>query len=218
MTRAWCWATAPLVVAGAGWAFLQFGAAAALVVVAFAGSVIGFAAWALQGEQPPPRPTTGTVAAGLLGGLWVLGLVGWVAALGAAGLGVCALVAATGGLVLHARRQRQTATTRGPRRDEPSGVPALESLAERPLPLPAALATLSTAEVCWAWRVSYPRVCRPGCPGYEVDFLTALRRACLDELERRNPVAFGQWLPTARAAGDPARAFCPQSQRQSQRR
>jgi hypothetical protein len=207
----WCWATAPLIVAGAGWAFLQFGAGAALVVVAFAGSVTGFAAWALQGEQPTPRPTAGTVATGLLGGLGLLGLIGWVAAVGAAGLVVCALIVTTGVLVLRARRRPRAATDEPRRPPPPSGAPPLESLAEGPLPLPHTLGELSTADVCWAWRVSYLRVRRPGCPGYEVAFLTELRSACLDELERRDPAAFSRWLPAARAAADPARAFCPES-------
>jgi hypothetical protein len=211
VTRGWCWATAPLIVAGACWAFLQFGAGAVLVVVAFAGSVIGFAVWALQPEQPMPRPTAGTVATGLLGGLGLLGLIGWVAAVGAAGLVVCALIVTTGVLVLRARRRPRAATDEPRRPPPPSGAPPRESLAEGPLPLPHTLGELSTADVCWAWRVSYLRVRRPGCPGYEVAFLTELRSACLDELERRDPAAFSRWLPAARAAADPARAFCPES-------
>ena len=50
------------------------------------------------------------------------------------------------------------------------------------------------------------RVQRSTWPG-ERDALAQLRRACLDELERRDPCAFARWLATARAAGDPGRFF-----------
>ena len=201
MTRVWCWTTAPLVLLGTCGALLQLGAGAGLVIVAFAASVVGFTAWAQQPEQTT-RPTAGTVAVGLLGGIWLLGLIGWVAVAGPAGLAVCTLVVGTGVLAVRAGRRR---------RQDPPAVSLPESLGETSLPLPHALPELSTADVCWAWRVSYLRVGRPGCPCSEVAFLSDLRAACLDELERRDPVAFSRWLPEARAAGDPARAFCPEA-------
>jgi hypothetical protein len=212
-TTVWWWVSTPLIVAGACCAFLQIGESAALAVTVLGGAATAFVVRALRGRPRAPRPATEVAAAGLLGGVLALGIVGWVAALGAAGFGLCLLVAATGGLALSATRPPGTATGRRSRRDGPTGVPALESVAETPLPAPSALPASSTADVCWAWRVSYLRVARAGCPGYEVAALTELRRACLEELERRDPVAFARWLPTARAAGDPTRAFCRQSQR-----
>jgi hypothetical protein len=121
-------------------------------------------------------------------------------------------VGLAGGAVLGAAgwpalRHRQPVT----RPERPAG-PALERLPAPPLPDASALHGLSTPKLCWTWRASYVCLIRSPWPSY-MDNLTDLRRACLDELERRDPVAFAHWLPTARAAGDPARYFCQQSQR-----
>jgi len=62
------------------------------------------------------------------------------------------------------------------------------------------------------WQLTYPRLARAE-TATDTERLTDLRRGCLAELERRDPVAFGRWLPTARAASDPARFFCPRSSR-----
>jgi hypothetical protein len=214
-TAVWWTATAPLTVVGVACAFVELGAGAALALTGFASAVTAFWAWQLREPATAAPPATSIAATGLLGGVWMLGLMGFVGVFGVVGLGICALLAASGGgLLLWTMRPRSTATREEDRRrSEPSGMPALELLAEVQLPSPSAVAGLSTAEVCWAWRLSYLRVRRPGCPGYQMDHLVELRRACLDELEHRDPVAFRQWLPTARAAADPARAFSRQSEK-----
>ena len=215
-TAVWWAATAPLTIVGVACAFVQLGAGAALAVTGFASGLTAFWAWQLRQQTTAAAPPATSIAAtGLLGGVWILGLLGLVGAFGVVGLGIFALLAAAGGgLLLVTGRPRSAATRQEDRRrSEPSGMPALEVLAEVQLPSPSAVAGLSTAEVCWAWRLSYLRVRRPGCPGYQMDNLIELRRACLDELEHRDQVAFRQWLPTARAAADPARAFCRQSEK-----
>jgi hypothetical protein len=58
------------------------------------------------------------------------------------------------------------------------------------------------------WRTTYVRLHGSPTPS-ETDAVIRLRRECLDELEQRDSGAFGRWLPTARAASDPARFFCP---------
>lgn len=69
------------------------------------------------------------------------------------------------------------------------------------------LPSLSTWQLCWAWRRSYVHLgSRVSAEGRAQ--LAELRRGLLDELQRRDPAAFARWFPTARAASDPARYFC----------
>ena len=90
---------------------------------------------------------------------------------------------------------------------EPHNSPEGDGL-ERPQPsLPSApVRSLSTAELCLAWRTSHPALCRARRRG---DLpaqarLVALRQAYLDELERRDPAGFAEWLAhDARPTGDP---------------
>lgn len=77
----------------------------------------------------------------------------------------------------------------------------------RPLPPLSTLPSLSTWQLCWAWRRSYVHLRSCASPDGLAQ-LTTLRRGYLDELQRRDPAAFARWLPTARAASDPARFFC----------
>jgi hypothetical protein len=95
--------------------------------------------------------------------------------------------------------------------------PARESwAAERPevmaaaeQPPPPTPETLSTPELCLAWRRSYlalldvtssPARCK----------IVRLRQCLLDELERRDPDGFTRWLDTgARAGSDPGRYLSP---------
>ena len=66
-------------------------------------------------------------------------------------------------------------------------------------------ADLSVAELCLAWRRSYPVLVEtPYGPGH--DEVVSRRRELLDELERRDHAGFGRWIDTgARAASDPGR-------------
>lgn len=86
--------------------------------------------------------------------------------------------------------------------------PAMEELPMAPQPTVGKLRMLSTPQLCWTWRVSYVRIQRSSYPS-ELGELAELRSGCLEELQRRDPAAFARWFPTARAASDPARFFCP---------
>jgi len=70
---------------------------------------------------------------------------------------------------------------------------------------PPSLATLSTPELCLAWRRSY--LALGDLPtGPARGELVMLRQSMLDELERRDPAGFHRWLNAgARAGGDPGR-------------
>jgi hypothetical protein len=70
---------------------------------------------------------------------------------------------------------------------------------------PLELATLSTPELCLAWRRSY--IALGDLPaGPARGELVTLRQSLLDELERRDPAGFHRWLDAgARAGGDPSR-------------
>ena len=66
---------------------------------------------------------------------------------------------------------------------------------------------LSDEELCLAWRRSFTQLQRAA--GAERRTAMAdVRRAYLDELERRYPDSFADWMASnPRAAGDPARFF-----------
>lgn len=71
----------------------------------------------------------------------------------------------------------------------------------------AAAALLTGEELCHAWRGSFPQLL--GVTGPEwTDQVARQRRIYLDELERRDPVAFAAWIGAgARASSDPGRAL-----------
>jgi hypothetical protein len=138
---------------------------------------------------------------GLAGGLAVLAIVGLVLAIGLAGAGVTAFVVGAGWPVLRSRRPRPAPPPAG-------GAPAPAAPTPQPLPALPALASFSTPTPCWLWRTTYLRLHGSATPS-QADAVIRLRRACLDEWEQRDSGAFGRWLPTARAASDPARYFCP---------
>jgi hypothetical protein len=59
-------------------------------------------------------------------------------------------------------------------------------------------------ELCRAWRASYSELQQCDDPRRRAEFVEA-RQQFLDELERRDPVAFAQWLRSGADAGsDPS--------------
>jgi hypothetical protein len=72
---------------------------------------------------------------------------------------------------------------------------------------PMALESMSTGDLCLAWRRSY--LALPDLPAgseHLAGEITRARAALLDELERRDPAGFTRWLAAgARASSDPAR-------------
>jgi hypothetical protein len=226
---AW-WAVAgPASLLGATAAFLVLDLGALLLVAVVAGLILFFG-WQLStmaDEQPGgPRSTAARLlAVGLLGGMAALAVVGMIAALGLAGWCVDAALAATGWPALRTPRRRtgpgtatadaaagrntaEPAAEPGSHRLPPAPGPAEEQLPPDTLPEPASLASLTTQQLCWAWRRSYLRVERATCAS-QLGHLAELRGSYLEELQRRDRAAFEHWLPTARAACDPSRVFCP---------
>lgn len=71
-------------------------------------------------------------------------------------------------------------------------------------PAPA-LQALTDPEVCMAWRRSFVELLRADSVAAIAE-IAEFRQQVLDELERRNPTGFGDWLASgARAPSDPAR-------------
>jgi hypothetical protein len=197
---AWCTVAA---LAGAvgfagGCVFLGGFAAACLAGV---GALLGATAVPWR-PRPPTDPARSPAGGAVLGAVLPLATIGLLAELGLPALALCGLLAA-GWWPLRRRPAAPRAARRAPAVPPP---PAPETLPPDPLPTAAALPGLSTADLCRVWRATYTRLERCTWSG-EREHLAALRRACLDELERRDPRAFARWIATARAAGDPARAF-----------
>ena len=68
---------------------------------------------------------------------------------------------------------------------------------------------LSDEEICLAWRRSFLQL-QSSATSDRLAAMADVRRAYLDELERRQPEAFSAWIESGpRAAGDPARFFIP---------
>jgi hypothetical protein len=88
--------------------------------------------------------------------------------------------------------------------------PPPEPVVSKP-PEPVDLTALSEEELCLAWRRSFTEL--QSCTTHEQRLaVVAARNAYLDELERRAPEAFAQWLESGpRAAGNPAKFFSPRT-------
>jgi hypothetical protein len=207
----WCTVAALVCAAGFACGCVFLGSFAA-VCLAAVGAVLG-AVTAVPQPGPPPLQqarvgqTRRAVVAGLLGAVLPLAVIGLLAVLGGPAVLLCLLVVA-GGIPLWplagppVRVRLPGAGASGP----VAGSPSVETIPPDVLPAVAALPGLTTAELCRVWQRSYLRVQRSTWPG-EREHLAQLRRACLDELERRDPRAFARWLAGARAAGDPGRFF-----------
>jgi hypothetical protein len=225
----WVWwsIATPAAVVGVAAACLSLRLGALLLGGIVAG-LTAFFGWQLSTmvdeQQPALRSVAGDLLAlSALGGLAVLAGAGLVLALGAPGCLIAGLIAAGGWPALRRARRGTVRTTvrvdpgaAGPAPNPvpssggrpPSTAPAAEILPAGGLPCLSSPGSMSTAQLCWAWRLSYLQIQRATC-GAELERLAQLRRGYLEELERRDHQAFASWLPSARAAGDPGRIFCP---------
>lgn len=206
----WWSVTAVVGVAGIAGSYLLLGTGNALLLAVLAGGLTVFGGYLLNAQPDHRRDVPPWPLLGALGGATTLALSGLGEEIGAAGVGLGALLAVAGWVVL--RTPHEAAAADGSRGQPGTDVaappgPAREQLPRDPLPSPAALPALDTPELCRTWRLTYVRLARSISPA-ETEYLTELRCGCLAELEQRDPVAFGQWFPSARAAGDPARFFC----------
>ncbi|WP_433166996.1 hypothetical protein [Kribbella sp. CA-247076] len=93
---------------------------------------------------------------------------------------------------------------------KPEPPPLQEPIAPK-TPEPVDLSGLTDEDLCLAWRRSFTEL--QSCTTDEQRLIViANRHAYLDELERRAPDAFSQWLDSgARAAGNPAKFFSPRT-------
>jgi len=209
----WCLIGAVLVSLGAVTAVAVLGLAAA-VMLGVVGAVFACGiAWVAH-EQG--RVVSGSFRqlhrVAILGAVVLLGAIGLITLLGIPALELLVLLLATSPWLLH-RLTRQSARSTAPAGvaddfDVPDGSVSLVDVL--PLDDPK-VPSLSDDELCWAWRRSYPLIDRARHPQ---DFLRVaeLRQRYLDELERRDPVGFRNWLEAgARAASDPARFMSYQS-------
>jgi hypothetical protein len=160
----------------------------------------------------------------VLGGLCVLAVCGYAAAVGAGTVTLLLLVVGVSppvvGWLRSGRPPRPARPTGSPRRPVLRAVrrtakklpkaPALQ----QDLPMPKYLAAvvrsvceLSDEELCLAWRRSFTQLQRTISADRQ-QAMVDVRRAYLDELERRHPDSFATWLASnPRAAGNPARFF-----------
>jgi len=158
-----------------------------------------------------------------LGGLTALAISGYAAAAGLNTLILLGLIIASSPPVVarvrSARpaestkpaggRRSVTARTTRTRPDPPQ--PPLIDFPVRPylFAVRQTLAELTDAKLCLAWRRSF-RQLQVAAGGERRIVMADVRRAYLDELERRRPAAFAAWLESgARAAGDPGKFFIP---------
>ena len=151
---------------------------------------------------------------GVLGGLTVLAISGFAAAAGLETLVLVGLVITSAPPVLARLRSADRGDLAEPPRPRPRREPAPPLRFEVPTPryltaVARSLCELSDEEICLAWRRSFTRL-QGSATAEQRAAMADVRRAYLDELERRSPEAFAAWIESgARAAGDPARFFVP---------
>lgn len=160
----------------------------------------------------------------VLGGLGVLAICGYAAAVGARTVMLVLLVVGVSPPVISwLRSGRPEPAADRPRRrtvrlpkasNRQLKAVSAESPAAADWPLPKYLTAvvrsvgeLSDDELCLAWRRSFTQLQRAASADRR-QAMVDVRRAYLDELERRHPDSFATWLASnPRAAGDPARFF-----------
>lgn len=221
----WVAVTGPVCALAAGAAFMGIGPGV-FVGVAATGVVLACVACALTHQSPaaepvPPRSLATAAGLGALGTVVSAGLV-WL--LGAAGLGLVAILVAASPWFMawcadRASPQAGFPIARVPvtygnaqQDNEPEqlGGEARSSL-ESDLYSGVEPAHMTAEELRLAWRASFPLVDRAQC-ATERARLVDLRAGLLDELERRDPVGFARWMTKgARAASDPGRYITGES-------
>ncbi|TCC45089.1 hypothetical protein E0H75_31755 [Kribbella capetownensis] len=194
------------------------GVIASLVFVSPASNLVAFLisaitvgavyfSFGLARELPPAELIRAAPRWAGLGGLLVLAACGYGAAVGAETLVLLALLIATSPPII----VRIWPMPKPAREPEPDRHPDVESIDEGTIVqldvVRPTLRDLTDEELCLAWRRSFKQL--QSSTGRELRLGVAdVRRAYLDELERRQPEAFAAWLASGpRAAGDPARFF-----------
>jgi len=159
-----------------------------------------------------------------LGGLVVLAICGYGAAVGLDTFLLLMLIAATSPPVLGRFVPREDSGEPEPprqRKPRPQPVkagsrPSMPAPKAPPIDFPVplyleavarSLSELTDEELCLAWRRSFKNL-QSSVDSERRIVMADVRRAYLDELERRHPAEFAAWMASGpRAAGDPARFF-----------
>jgi hypothetical protein len=195
---------------------------AVFVVAAFTAGAVSLSAG--LGRDLPSVDLLHMVPRGaVLGGLCVVSICGYAAAIGAHTVTLLLLILGVSPPVigwLRAGRADRPARTL-PRRPirlpkasnrQLNAVQAEDPAADWPMPkylsaVVRSVGELSDEELCLAWRRSFNQLQR-AMSADRRQAMVDVRRAYLDELERRHPDSFATWLASnPRAAGNPARFF-----------
>jgi hypothetical protein len=208
--RIWRAAVVLLATIGLAAAIVFVGLSTNLVAFLVAAAVAGAAALqvGLARELPSADLIRSTPRLAVLGGLLVLAICGFAAAVGLETLVLVGLIITLSPPVL--ARLRPAARQPAEPMRQPQDVPLPSIPTPRYLSAVArSLCELSDEEICLAWRRSFTRLQNPSTAEHR-SAMADVRRAYLDELERRSPDAFAAWIQSgARAAGDPAKFFIP---------
>jgi hypothetical protein len=223
--QGWRLAVVVLAVMGVLTAFVFIGLSTIVVAFLMGGIMVGSVhlSVGLAQEREIPALIREVLQWAGRAGLVMVAICGYAAAVGLATVLLLLLIAATSPPViawLYASRAEAAPAepkpppaprangTKRPKRTKSRQpkVPQPEAPAAQPTVV-VDLTELSDEELCLAWRRSYIELqsCTTDQARLEV---AARRRAYLDELERRKPDAFVEWLESGpRAAGDPAKFF-----------
>jgi hypothetical protein len=227
------WGSAVVVLATVGVlaAFMFVGLSSIVVAFLMGGIMVGSVQLSvgLAQERETPELVGSVVRWAVRAGFVVVAICGYATATGTATMALLLLIGATSPPVVRwlypntepaETKARPVETADAPtvepkrkRRRHKPAEPESAALEPEPLPPPAPveLTELSEEELCLAWRRSFTELahCTTDAQRLEV---AARRTACLDELERRDPKAFAEWLESGpRAAGDPSKFFTPRT-------
>lgn len=215
-SRIWRSVVGLLAILGLAAALVFIGVTTNLVIFGLAAFVAGSACFSLgmAGERPVGELIHDVSGWAAIGGLIALAISGYGVAVGLETVALLGLIVASSPQVV--ARLRPAEVLEPVQSAKPVSTGKV-SLPPPPIDLPAVPSYLSAVrqtvseltdeELCLAWRRSFNQLQQA--TGSERRLVTAdVRRAYLDELERRHPDEFAAWIGSgARAAGDPARFF-----------
>lgn len=172
--------------------------APALIVLVLLGSAAGLLTLTLNGRrsntdraQPLDTLLSAAASRAARGACCLLAVVGLSAFIGSFTMLLATLSVITSPWFLSSLTGTSAITSREPAvRGEKTETSRIADAAMDPL---NSIQTLSYEGLCRMWRSTYLPVKVADDPG-SLEELSTLRRACLDELERRDPTAFHAWL------------------------
>jgi hypothetical protein len=155
-------------------------------------------------DEQADRSWSTVISHGCAAGLAVVSVFGLSSLIGVAVLPLTVVMAATCPSVVDRWRARGRAPMpEVPAEDSDERRPALGSQCGENTP--PAVDAMTDLELCMAWRRSYVELERADSAEARAA-IANFRQQVLDELERRNPIGFEDWLASgARAPSDPAR-------------